>query len=346
MGFRLQRRISLGKFIQLNISKSGVGVSAGVPGLRISRGPSGTFFTAGLPGTGLSYRKKIGSKSTNTSKAKAKEEAAAQTESDEVPQPGFFAAGHEKALARGLEAYYDDKTNEALEYFLEAGSSEPGATILAAAILAEEDDSRIHQGIELLEEVIQGEDEFPTPLMEKYLAETDVEIQITPNVTAVVPVDGLAATLLLVELYQKQRRVREAIALLEEVEELAQEPTLTLSLCELYATRELWDNIIERASQIESEDDISLETAIFYGRALQEKGLDEAALSVFTKALRRTKDRNPALLTEARYWRAISYQTQGKHQRANSEFQKVYAENPDFRDVAARLEDFATQWGD
>jgi hypothetical protein len=48
-------------------------------------------------------------------------------------------------------------------------------------------------------------------------------------------------------------------------------------------------------------------------------------------------------LTEARYWRAISYQTQGKHQRANSEFQKVYAENPDFRDVAARLEDFATQ---
>lgn len=343
MGFRLQRRISLGKFFQLNISKSGVGISAGVPGLRISHGPRGTHFTAGLPGTGLSYQKKIGGKSSSSPKAQPKNEVAAQADSVEVPQPSFFAVGHEKALARGLEAYYASQTDEALAYFLDAGPTEPGAAILAAAILAEGDESRAHEGIELLEEVVQREDEFPTPLMEKYLTETDVEIQVTPNVTVVVPVDGLAATLLLVELYQKQRRVREAIALLEDVEELAKEPTLTLSLCELYATRNLWDNIIERAKQTEPEDNVTLETAIFYGRALQEKGLHEAAVSVFSKALRRTKDRNPTLLTEARYWRAVSYQTQGKQQRANSEFQKVYAEAPNFRDVAARLEDFATQ---
>ena len=86
---------------------------------------------------------------------------------------------------------------------------------------------------------------------------------------------------------------------------------------------------------------MTLETLIFYGRAMQEKNLDEAAIAVFTKALRRKKDRSPILLHEARYWRAIVYQEQGKTQRANTEFQKLFAEAPDFRDVAQRLDDLS-----
>ena len=60
MGVRFYRGIRLGKLARLNISKSGVGLSLGVRGLRVTTGPSGTFFTLGLPGTGLSYRKKVG----------------------------------------------------------------------------------------------------------------------------------------------------------------------------------------------------------------------------------------------------------------------------------------------
>jgi tetratricopeptide (TPR) repeat protein len=164
-----------------------------------------------------------------------------------------------------------------------------------------------------------------------------VNIDITSNITAVVPVDGLAATLLLVELYQSQRRVREAMALLEDIEALAGEPLLKLSLCELYASRDMWDEIIERGKGVESEDDITLEIMIYYGQAMQQKGLYEAAVTVFSKALRRKKDRSPDLLLEAAYWRAVSYQEQGKSSRANQEFQKIYAEAPDFRDVAQRL---------
>ena len=59
MGFRIQKSIRLGKFLRLNISKSGIGISAGIPGLRIGTGPRGAYFSAGLPGTGLSYRQKI-----------------------------------------------------------------------------------------------------------------------------------------------------------------------------------------------------------------------------------------------------------------------------------------------
>ena len=238
MGFRLQRRIRLGKFIHLNISKSGVGFSAGVRGLRISHGPSGTHFTAGLPGTGLSYRKKIKGKS-NRSKTSAQDKVDRQIKTSETPDPGFFASRTEKELAQALEAYQVGQINKALDHLLGA-ADDPGAAIFAAAIMARQDGSD-YRGIELLEEVIEWDDEFPTPLMEKYLVDMEVEIEITPNVTAIVPIDALAATLLLVELYQKQRRVREAIALLEEVEALAGEPVLTLSLCELYASRNLWD---------------------------------------------------------------------------------------------------------
>lgn len=53
MGFRFQRRIKLLPGVRLNISKSGISTSVGGRGLTYnSRG----MVTAGIPGTGLSYR--------------------------------------------------------------------------------------------------------------------------------------------------------------------------------------------------------------------------------------------------------------------------------------------------
>jgi len=288
VGFRLQRSIKLGKFVRLNISKSGVGISAGVRGMRISTGPRGAFINLGIPGTGLSYRKKISSsssKSKNNKKAPSAAQAAEPQpdQASTLPSPGFLAPGHEKDLVKALEAYQAENVDEALEHFTSAAPKEAGAAIFAAAILTRQDRTD-YRPIQLLEDVVQSDSEFPTPLMEKYLSDATVDIEITPNVTATVPVDGLAATLLLVELYQAQRRVREAIALLEEVEDLVGEPVLTLSLCELYASRNLWDGIIDRAKRIEPKDDITLELLIYYGRALQEQGLHEAAVTVAKKS--------------------------------------------------------------
>lgn len=60
MGYRFQRRIKLSKGVHLNLSKSGVGMSTGIRGLGVSTGPRGSIVHAGLPGTGLSYRKGLG----------------------------------------------------------------------------------------------------------------------------------------------------------------------------------------------------------------------------------------------------------------------------------------------
>ena len=55
MGFNFRKSLSIGKLFRINFSKSGIGVSAGVKGARISIGKKGIRETLSLPGTGLSW---------------------------------------------------------------------------------------------------------------------------------------------------------------------------------------------------------------------------------------------------------------------------------------------------
>lgn len=64
---RFQKRISLGKGLRLNLSKSGIGLSFGIfPGLSNTIGPRGAYSNLGIPGTGLSTRIPLG-KTSNKS---------------------------------------------------------------------------------------------------------------------------------------------------------------------------------------------------------------------------------------------------------------------------------------
>ncbi len=55
MGWSWRRSSSFGPF-RLNVSKSGVGISAGVPGARLSVGPRGTYVNVGAGGFRYSHR--------------------------------------------------------------------------------------------------------------------------------------------------------------------------------------------------------------------------------------------------------------------------------------------------
>lgn len=55
MGFRFRKSVKLGKHTRLNLSKSGVGISTGVKGFRVSAGTKEMRTTASIPGTGISY---------------------------------------------------------------------------------------------------------------------------------------------------------------------------------------------------------------------------------------------------------------------------------------------------
>lgn len=61
MGFIFRKSVNLGP-IRLNFGKNGIGVSTGIPGLRIGRNAKGkTYGSAGVPGTGMSWRTTSGS---------------------------------------------------------------------------------------------------------------------------------------------------------------------------------------------------------------------------------------------------------------------------------------------
>lgn len=59
MAFTFRKRIKLLPGVHLNVGKKGLSVSAGVRGLRVTRGGGRTTMSAGLPGTGIGVRRSV-----------------------------------------------------------------------------------------------------------------------------------------------------------------------------------------------------------------------------------------------------------------------------------------------
>jgi hypothetical protein len=64
MGLRFHRVFSVLPGVRINLSKSGLSTSVGPRGADVNIGRHGVTTNASLPGTGLSYRSKLGSKSS------------------------------------------------------------------------------------------------------------------------------------------------------------------------------------------------------------------------------------------------------------------------------------------
>jgi hypothetical protein len=60
MGLRFQRALRIFPWLRVNVSKSGVSGSLGPRGADINIGRHGVTTNAGVPGTGISYRSKLG----------------------------------------------------------------------------------------------------------------------------------------------------------------------------------------------------------------------------------------------------------------------------------------------
>ena len=86
MGFRFQRRIRICKGLNINLSKSGIGLSAGVKGARVGVNAKGKpYASVGIAGTGLSYRANLASPSSNQQNIPSQKPSVMQTAGG--PQP-------------------------------------------------------------------------------------------------------------------------------------------------------------------------------------------------------------------------------------------------------------------
>lgn len=87
MGFRMRKSINLGGGFKINLSKSGIGYSWGVPGYRITRTAKGTTrHTYSIPGTGLSYVDESGRNRNRTSNPQNNNRPAPQPAQQEYMQ--------------------------------------------------------------------------------------------------------------------------------------------------------------------------------------------------------------------------------------------------------------------
>ena len=147
-----------------------------------------------------------------------------------------------------------------------------------------------------------------------------------------IPAGSLSAALALVECYQHTGRHEEAVGVLQQLFALDPDPALRLSLCELYAEAEDWDEVVALAAGVPNDDDLTLQTLLYLGRAHTEREESEDALAVYTEALS-SKRRYDELLKEARYERGRTHLRRGL-----KDFKEIHEVDPGYRDVARQLE--------
>jgi tetratricopeptide (TPR) repeat protein len=339
MGFRLYKSVRLGKGVRLNLSKTGVGVSAGVPGLRYSVHSSGrTTKTAGIPGTGVYYRKDSRAGSTSrTSRSTSSRTAAPAVQM--FPKAGLLAPKEEKLFVQGVTAYMQGRHDEAVRLLedvrtRDANEQHVGEEYFAAMSLIAL--ARYEDAIDALEDVVASSVGLPDPLMVKYGVTGMTQVQVTPNVVAELPISPVGAALMLAELYQEIGSPKQAIELLESLGSVAPDPIFALSLAELYTGESAWDDVVRVSEGFTNTDDATCELLAMRANALYEVGLMEAAIAAAKEALRSSK-RAPELLRAARYVRALAYEANGKKAMARKDLERIYAEDSRFIDVAERL---------
>ena len=336
MGFRARKSVKLGPGLRLTASKSGIGLSAGMRGARYSVHSSGRrTASVGVPGSGVGYTKSWQAGGRSGARTRP-----ARVTAPPPPKPGVFAPAHEKAFYKAVQAYAAGNAEQAAALFREAAAKDAKDKALSDDLFAGlmlVQTGHAAEAITLLEKVIQDPRPLPDELMAKYVPEASLSVGVTASVTVDVPLGTLAAVLTLVECYQRNGRGEEAIGLLQQLVELHPDRVLVLSLCDLYAETGAWDEIVDVAAGTRNEDDVSLQIRLFQAQALEQQGMNDAAVEAYKDALSSTR-RDAELLKAARYARGRLYLRMGKKAQGRKDLERVYADDPKFEDVAELLQ--------
>lgn len=358
MGFRFWRRVRIAPGVTLNLSKSGGSLSFGPRGANLTIGPRGKRVTLGLPGTGMYYT------TTSPAAGSGKRRASGATAAFPPPAPtvrpedrltmGFFkrivTPDDEEALVAGCREFVlgnDEKAFEHLRRSLHLADAAYLAGFLALKT------GRLEEAADALASASAKEAGLGR-YFSKYGISAVVSLAITDEVTAHVGPDLRGVLLGLVEVYQRMGRRQDAIVCLERLRQIEPDDVVVrLSLAELLlkeetrpkpaaipsvpARQDALQTVVRLAEGIENETPVHAALLLYKAKALRGLGLPSAALETVNAVLRKTQKRPLDLLRALRYERGLIYETLGRHGRARSEFERLYAEAPDYEDVAKRL---------
>jgi len=343
MGFRFWRRVRIAPGVTLNLSRSGGSLSFGPRGAKVTVGRRGTRVTAGLPGTGLFYTTTVGQGRSGSHGRKGAPVAPVVAPEDRLSL-GFFkrlvTPPEEAALVDGCRELARGEEAKALTHLRQAVHLPDGA-FLAGFLALKQGLAEEARGD--LEAAAEGGRRLGT-VLSKYGIAATLSLPITEEVAVHVGPTLRGCLLGLVEAYQHLERWDDAVACLERLRRLEPEAVVVkLSLAEILLAARPNEpaslrRVVRLAEGVENEDEIHAALLLYRARALRGLGLLDAARTTLTIALRRRKGRSPDLLHALRYERALVYEALGSHGRARTDLERIYAEAPDYEDVAARLE--------
>lgn len=350
VGLRFRRSIKLGKGIRLNVSKTGLGLSAGVRGARYSVHSSGrTTRSLGIPGSGVGFVSTStgGGKRAPSGDSRSRRQQLVvppQNAAAVLPRPGLFSGKAEKRYHEGVHAYLRGEHQKALSALEEAVVAEPTAVSahLIAAICIGKLDGPDGEQIRQLETLISSDAAMPDKLQAKYLPAGMVSLslmgRITEHISAELPFDSVGATLLLAEHYQESERLEEAIGLVQQLHDAnPTDPAIRLSLADLLMADDDFDGVVEIAAGATNDSDLGAALLHLRGSALFALGHQTGALDSFRDALAKPS-RDAALLMVIRYDRALAYGASGQRGRAKQDLERIFAHDPSYLDVRERLE--------
>ncbi|MCS7091120.1 MAG: DUF4236 domain-containing protein [Verrucomicrobiota bacterium] len=342
MSFRFWRRIQILPGITLNLSKSGASISLGPRGAKLTLGPRGARATVGLPGTGLFYTTKLGSRKRKQSPVPVSGGPASGPPTDRL-NLGFLqrllAPKEEEALVDGCRELVQGHDAAALTHLRNAVHLSDGAFLAGVLALKL---GRLDEAADWLQRALDRRDELGRSLA-KYGIRATVQIPITEEIAAVVEPNLPGLWLALVEVYQLSGQPVRARAYLEQLLQHApQDPVVRVSLAELLletqpADREACHRVVQLAADVNPESPVHIALLLYKARALRQLGLQDAARHTLNLALRRPEGCSPELVRALRYERALVYEALGETTRARREWERLYAEAPDYQDVASRV---------
>lgn len=351
-GIRFRRSLKIAPGIRLSVSKTGLGLSAGVRGARYSLHSSGRRTTSlGIPGTGLSYvesssggaRQRSSRGSTSGAGRAERIYAGGPQAAALLPGAGLFSGAAEKRYREGLVSYLSAdraRAAAAFEASLAADARNISAHLLAAVSLDAE--TELPGVIHHLETLITSQAPYPDRLLLKFLSpdtsQIGIDVRITEHIAARVQFDRVGATLLLAEAYQQSDRLEEAVGLVQQLHDANPTDTaIRLSLADLLFSDDDFEGVVEAATSIGNDDDIGVGLLHLRAAALSALGHQTAAFDAFREALAKTANRDPSLLATVRYDRALAYEQAGQKGRARADLERLYAADPSYRDVRSRL---------
>ncbi|HEX7017690.1 MAG TPA: DUF4236 domain-containing protein [Patescibacteria group bacterium] len=303
MGFRFRKSFKVAPGVKLNLSKSGIGMSAGVRGARVGISSRGnTYSSIGIPGTGIystSYSKK-GRKTVTAQSSQSNSGAGVKVFLWIVAIILGIALPPLGAFMLVVAIFYYYQRNKSPKYQAEKRNKK--ATTLI------DDEKKYEEAVTLLLE----------------------SQKLDP--------ENKQTSFLLGAAYHNSGQFSEAIPQL--LEAYKNDPTsekIVISLANSYFNTEKYDDAISLLQGSSSSWENNLKAIQLLGMSFANQKKYDLAIDVFKKAplLKRNLD---ADLLELHYNLGLVYEEAGKKKEALKHFKKVYAYDINYKEVKNKIE--------